>query len=107
MVKFCNKSKWLKRWKFLFTGKIKKYSGFSYGKNLWGKFTGKIYGEILWQNKGKKYISFNSIENNNFCLRCIDGAGGGNSCFNRVIEYTTSAIYITFFCSTLHIQMIK
>jgi hypothetical protein len=29
-------------------GKIKEYSGLSYGENLWEKFTGKIYGENLW-----------------------------------------------------------
>ena len=66
MVKFCNKSKWLKRWKFLFTGKIKKYSGFSYGENLWGKFLkgkicggnlrGKFAGKICGENLRGKFM---------------------------------------------------
>ena len=51
MLKFCNKSKWLKRWKFQFIGKIKKYSSFSYGENLWGKFTKKI----CWENLREKF----------------------------------------------------
>jgi hypothetical protein len=76
MVKFCNKSKW----------NIKKYSGFSYGENLWGKFTGKIYGGNLRENLrgkftgkfkrkiyGKTKVESTSLliplKNNNFCLR--------------------------------------
>ena len=73
------------------------------GENFWGKFPGKISGENFWgkfpgkisrenfqgkfpgkssdKTKVKKYISFNSLENNNFCN--IDGTGGGNSCFNN------------------------
>ena len=95
--------------------KIKKYSGFSYGENLRGKFMGKISGENLqgkisgenFQEKfmrkiyGKTKVKSTSLliplKSTIFVLSNIDGTGGGNSCFNRAIEYTTSAIYITLF----------
>ena len=41
-------------------GKIKRYSGFIYGENLRGKFTGKVYGENIWENQQFKTMSTNN-----------------------------------------------
>jgi hypothetical protein len=40
--------------KMALAGKIKKYSGFGCGENLWGKFMGKNYWEAYSKGLSKK-----------------------------------------------------
>ena len=42
--------------KMALAGKIKKYSGFGCGENLWGKFMGKIYGKKLLGSLFKRLV---------------------------------------------------